>query len=203
MNLEIIKLFSHSEVLSLCFYSCTCCLFLIITGSLEVLYLEHMKSNKNAYNREKNILKSPSNTTCILYTKNKVTLWMCAQKAWLMVIKNMKKIKVFLIYQTQKRHGIFLIHWNTVPSYDKSGFGKKSISFWNLLWHTWESAFRVCAWQLWLPCPFLYCILKVTRKDVCILVLVLIVFELWVTQRLSGKGSVVFNKCTLLVYKKI
>jgi len=39
-------------------------------------------------------------------------------------------------------------------------------------------------------------------KDVCILVLVLIVFGLWVTQRLPEKGNVVFNKCMLLVYKK-
>lgn len=39
-------------------------------------------------------------------------------------------------------------------------------------------------------------------KGLHILVFALIVLELWVTQRLPERGSVLFNKCMLLVYRK-
>lgn len=65
-----------------------------------------------------------------IYTKNKVTLGMCVKKACLLLAYGNKRyqanksqdIKISLIYQTGTLHSMFLLCWNTVPTYEKFGF---------------------------------------------------------------------------------
>lgn len=104
-----------------------------------------------------------------IHVKNKVTLGMCAQKACLRLALGDKRYKI-----NKSQDFSWLPNSNTAQyvSYTLKYCSKswqtwlwKAIYFFqNLFWHTWESSFRVSAWQFWLPCLFLYCNLKVTQQ---------------------------------------
>lgn len=136
-----------------------------------------------------------------IYTKNKVTLGMCVKKACLLLAYGDKR------YQTNKSQD-----FSYLPNRNAAQYVSSMPKYCSQLWKIW----------LWKAIYFLYksvwtyfgvnfqnlCLAASVsmsfsftvnwrwhNKRVCILALVLMVFELWVTQRLPEKDSFVFNKC--------
>lgn len=143
-----------------------------------------------------------------IYIKKKVTLGMCVKKDCLLLAYGNKR------YQTNKSQDFSHLPNRNTAQYISSVLKYCSnlwkIWLWKVIYFLWKSVWtylwvnfqNLCLEALASMSFFPTVNWRWHNKGVCILVLLLIMFELWVTQRLPEKTVLYFINIIILVYKK-